>query len=359
MTSAESVQAWKAFCDLLADASAVLERDDLGLDDFDRAEGLRYLARLTETAAGSMLGTATPLYPRFRLLSNGFGMDNPDNHYQGAPVNAEHDYVVRGSRGNLAYLSFAAQNQNYANKDKITGGAGHLQGDQLETDAEGRFEIIASQREHPGNWLRLAPDSSLLLVRQTRADHETEEFVDVDIRCVGVEEPPPPLSPVKVPELLLATALYAIGASSWFADWVRPWRDAPNTLRRGDPDQQRLLGGDPNILSQSGYFSFGPDEALLVEFTPPRCAYWNFQVANIWAECLDTRRQVWLNNHTAALEPDGSVRFVVAHRDPGHPNWIDTAGHRHGTMHMRFVNSEAHPLAGTRVVPIDDVPPLG
>ncbi len=356
MTSSKSIEDWKAFCSLLADAAAVLERDDLGLDDFDRAEGLRYLARLTENAVGATLGTATPSHPAFRLLSNGFGMDNPDNHYLGSPINPELDYIVRGRRGNLAYLSFAAQNQNFAAKDSITGGAGHLQGDELETDGDGRFEIVASQREQPGNWLRLASDSSLLLARQTRADPAVEEFVEVDIECIGVDDPPPPLVSGAVPDQLLVAALYAIGAASWFADWVSPWRDTPNAFRLGDPDQQRLLGGDPNILSQSGYFAFEPDEALIIEVTPPTCAYWNFQVANMWAECLDVRRRVWINHRSASLEPDGSVRLVVAHSDPGHPNWIDTAGHRHGTMHMRFVNADGHPLAATEVVPLSQVP---
>jgi hypothetical protein len=357
MDTAESVEAWRAFCALLTDASAVLERDDLGLDDFDRGEGLRYLARLTENAVGAMLGTSTSVHPSFRLLSNGFGMDNPDNHYLGAPIDAEREYVVRSRRGNLSYLSFAAQNQNFAAADKITGGAGHLQGDELATDADGRFEIIASQTEHPGNWLRLAADSSLLLARQTRADPTLERFEDVEIECIGVDEPPAPLVAASVPGQLLMTALYTIGASSWFADWVSPWRETPNALRLGDPEHQRRIGGDPNILSQSGYFCFEPDEALLIEVTPPACAYWNFQVANMWAECLDTRRRVWINNHSARLEPDGSVRIVVAHTDPGHPNWIDTAGHRHGTMHMRFVNSAAHPLARGTVVPLAEVPP--
>lgn len=358
MTGSESVEAWNAFCALLADAAAVLERDDLGLDDFDRGEGLRYLARLTENAVGAMLATSTSRHPTFRLLSNGFGMDNPDNHYLGAPIDADRDYVVRGRREQLAYLSFAAQNQNFAAVEKITGGAGHLRGDELETDDDGRFEIIASQREHPGNWLRLASDSSLLLVRQTRADPRVERFFDVEIDCLGVDELPPPLVPEAVPDLLLGSALYTIGASSWFADWVSPWRETPNAFRLGDPDQQRLIGGDPNILSQSGYFSLEPDEALVIEVTPPNCAYWNFQVANMWAECLDTRHRVWINNCSATLEADGSVRIVVAHRDPGHPNWIDTAGHRHGTMHMRFVSADAHPLAGTSVVKVED-PSLG
>jgi hypothetical protein len=31
------------------------------------------------------------------------------------------------------------------------------------------------------------------------------------------------------------------------------------------------------------------------------------------------------------------VRIVVAHVDPGHPNWLDTAGHARGTIGVRWV----------------------
>ena len=109
------------------------------------------------------------------------------------------------------------------------------------------------------------------------------------------------------------------------------------------------MGGDPNIVFQLGAWELGPDEALVIEVTPPVCAYWNFQLGNIWAECLDKRRRISVNHVTAAYEPDGSVRIVVAHRDPGHPNWIDTTGHDHGIMGMRWVRAETHPAATTRV----------
>ena len=105
----------------------------------------------------------------------GFGLDNPDNVYSSAGIDPQLDYRISGTRGTIAYLSFAAQNQNYAARDRITGGAGHLNDDDLELDADGRFEIVASQHEHAGNWLRLAPDSSMILVRQTFADRAAEE----------------------------------------------------------------------------------------------------------------------------------------------------------------------------------------
>ncbi len=38
------------------------------------------------------------------------------------------------------------------------------------------------------------------------------------------------------------------------------------------------------------------------------------------------------NKHKASYRPDGSVRIVVAHNDPGVPNWINTVNHESGTM---------------------------
>lgn len=352
----DHIDAWRAFAATLADAGDALVWPGLELDDLDRAEGLRYLARLVENGVSAQLGNLTARHPSFRLLSNGFGMDNPDNHYLGSPVHPRHRYRVSGTRGALSYLSFAAQNQNFAQPSRITGGAGHLNGDELETDDDGRFSIIASTEEQPGNWLRLAEDTSMILVRQTRADPATERWVDVDIECLDHDDPPPPLDPAHLADRLAAVALYAGGAAAWFVEWVRPWLERPNSFTFADPEEQQLVGGDPNIIAQSSYWSFEPDEALVVEFTPPACAYWNIQLANVWAECLDTRRQIWRNHVTAVPEDDGLVRFVIAHRDPGHPNWLDTAGHRHGTAHIRYVLTESRPPAVTRVVPFDQVP---
>ena len=132
----------------------------------------------------------------------------------------------------------------------------------------------------------------------------------------------------------------------------RPWHEtAPaGTTRAPDSEQHRLVGGDPNIVFQLGYWSLAPDEALLVEAQPPRCEYWNFQLTNIWAECLDKRRLISRNIETTSYEPDGSFRLLVAHRDPGKPNWIDTCAHRHGIMGLRWVGADSLPAASTQVV---------
>jgi hypothetical protein len=350
--STTETASWVAFCDLLKQAAVVLERDDLDLDGFDRAEGLRYLARLTQNGLSSYLEDPGPRHPRFRSLPEncGFGLDNPDNVYMSAGIDARLDYRITGTRGTIPYLSFAAQNQNYARRDRITGGAGHLDHTDLDVAPDGSFEVIASQQRVPGNWLRLVPDSSMILVRQTFADRRHETAAHVEIECIGEHGPTPGVDPRRIPDQLLGGAMYAIGAATWFAEWVAPWRKEPNRLHFPDPEQHRLVGGDPNIVFQLGYWSLAPDEALLVEAQPPRCEYWNFQLANIWAECLDKRRLISRNIETTSYEPDGSFRLLVAHRDPGKPNWIDTCAHRHGIMGLRWVGADSLPAASTQVV---------
>ena len=96
----------------------------------------------------------------------------------------------------------------------------------------------------------------------------------------------------------------------------------------------------------------------MIEVTPPECMSWNFQLNNHWMESLDYRYfRVHVNKHTARYEPDGSVRIVVAHEDPGLPNWIQTLGHDRGTMCFRWIRAAAHPRPATRVVALASLAP--
>lgn len=355
-----TAQAWSEFCELLKQAGEVILREDLGTSDFDRAEGHRYLSRLLRAGIQSFAEHTGPLHPEFRpmpLLVK-MGLDNPDNFYIGASVDPRYDYRIRGRRGTIHYLSFAAQSQNFAARDKIAGGAGHLEDSELELEADGSFEIIASVQEHPGNWLRMADHSSQILIRQTFLDRNSEQPVEVEIECLTPHEPPPPLDPARVPGQLMGSAMYAIGCAQWFADWVVDFlKRAPvNQFHLPDEEEHRRVGGDPNIRLWMGQWKLGPDEALVIEATPPKCDYWNFQIANIWGESLDySNRRVHTNSHTTTYNEDGSWRIVVAHEDPRVPNWIDTAGHDHGIMGVRWVRAAEHPEPRTRVVSLKDL----
>jgi hypothetical protein len=42
------------------------------------------------------------------------------------------------------------------------------------------------------------------------------------------------------------------------------------------------------------------------------------------------------NRANTVLEADGSFRMVLAHQDPGVPNWLDTEGRSSGTVFWRY-----------------------
>ena len=73
----------------------------------------------------------------------------------------------------------------------------------------------------------------------------------------------------------------------------------------------------------------------------PRCRFANVV---LWNHRLQTppyrHRRVSLNRNQIEYQADGSFEIVVAHQDPGVPNWIDAAGLRTGMIFWRFLLPE-------------------
>jgi hypothetical protein len=66
-------------------------------------------------------------------------------------------------------------------------------------------------------------------------------------------------------------------------------------------------------------------------------AYMGFHLANVWGESHDYANHVSsLNGTQAVRDDDGHYRYVVAHCDPGVPNWLDATGLREGFMTLRW-----------------------
>jgi hypothetical protein len=92
----------------------------------------------------------------------------------------------------------------------------------------------------------------------------------------------------------------------------------------------------PDIVYTGAWWELSDDEAVLVEGPAPVARYWSVQIFNRWLESPDyLYRNVAINSKAAQLRKDGTFRVVLAHRDPGVPNWIETAGHRQGQICLR------------------------
>ena len=345
---------WNEFCETLKTAGNVVLSRTAPADELTRAEGFRYLSRLVRAGLEAFVEHADPLAPvLFRPVHETvkMGADNPDNYYQWARIGGDQRYVIRGRRGTINYLGLGTYAGTYGAGGR-SAQTGYIEGRDLQLEPDGAFEVLLSQqRPESGNWLPMEPDTSSLIVRQTFLDREHETIAELSIERVGGDPGPTPVTPERMDQALTSAGRLVVGASMMFASWAADFRKRVNELPRFDDNTSLAAHGDPNIAYYHSYWELGLDEALVVEVTPPPCEYWNFQLNNHWMESLDyAHHRIAINKHEARLEPDGSVRIVVAHSDPGLPNWLETAGHERGTMCFRWVRAEVHPQPQTRVV---------
>jgi hypothetical protein len=140
-----------------------------------------------------------------------------------------------------------------------------------------------------------------------------------------------------VDEGLKTASMFVAGAPLLFARWAQGFRKHTNRLPQFDAEVSNAAGGDASIIYYHSHWKLEEDEMLLIEVRPPDCDTWNFQLNNYWMESLDYRYfTICINKAGAKPEHDGSIKVIVSHRDPGHPNWIETCGHHEGTMCWRW-----------------------
>ena len=88
-------------------------------------------------------------------------------------------------------------------------------------------------------------------------------------------------------------------------------------------------------------YVIGPDQALVITGRFPECRFANVCLWNRFIQSYDfNNRRISLNRKQTVLEADGSFRMVIAHRDPGVPNWLDTEGRPFGMVYWRFLLPE-------------------
>lgn len=352
--------AWREFCDELKSLADIIANDETPSDAFNRAEGFRYLTRLLRNSLTSVMEYSDQEFPSLQSLGDmvKMGADNPDNIYQGCKLNGAYEYKITGNRNSVFYLSFSTISGSYGSNGKMIVD-GFVDDNDLQLNADGSFELILSAKKQSGNWLPLTAQTKSINIRQTFLDRSKEQKAELSIQRMGTDKKPAPFTAQKLGDGLKQVSQYMHGTVKLFADWSASFCPDINTLPPADQAYCQSIGGDPNIFYFHSYWELAEDEALVIEAkTVPECSTWNFQLDNYWLESLDYRyHQITLNKHTATYNDDGSVRLIVSHQDPGDPNWIDTAGHKLGTMCWRWIGAQEHPGLETRVVKLASLRP--
>lgn len=354
-TAAGRELAWKEFLDELARAGEFVTAPGAPSNDLDRAEGWRHLALLLRLGVGEMLLPWDPDRPRFEWNdgTGKWGLDCADAVYALAPLRAGAVYRVRGRRGSVHFVGMQLVARMRAVHD--------VDADDLEVDADGRFEILLGGLEpKSGNWMALPEDATTLIVRQFFYDWDNEVPASFEIERIddGPRTPPLASSSGAINAQMRALSRFVHDNTAWWAEVANTKRDK---YVNSFPDDG---GGLAQVASAAqkfqsfgiGYFKLADDEVLLVEVKPPAARYWSLHLGNYWMESLDfANYQSSLNGHQARLDKDGVFRAVISLRDPGVPNWLDPAGHSEGSMIYRWNQASEAPIPKTRVLKFDEL----
>jgi hypothetical protein len=341
--------AWADFCDSLKEAGRLAFREQAPDTPLVRAAGVQYLSRFIGKALNQRLEFNDPLHPELWLLqtptSKYFG-DNPDCTYLAGVVHGDHTYRITGNRGTVTWVSFAA-------------GGSALNNDELRCRADGSFEITLCADEQPDNWLPLQPGRpNRMMIRQFFGEWDVEEPMQLRIERVGAADVPEPATPERVADGLRRAVAWLRSESELWASWIDWYGQWPNQFVAGVPDWHANDAGISilNRAVNSCCWRLAPDEALVVSVRPPPAAFWNFELNDYWLNSVDYRyRLSSVNSKQAAVEADGTVYVVVAHSDPGVPNWLDTAGNPAGFVCQRWVEASSSPVPAARVVKLAEL----
>jgi hypothetical protein len=345
-------QDWDDFCDRLKETGHKV----LDAAPDDRAEGLRYLSRL----ARSFLRNATETTQPARVAlghaeSPKIGLDNPDYVYSGAALDANATYKLHGELGDAHMIGFGTFSGALGTPKGLVRD-GYLESRALELEADGSFEITICQQKHEGNWLAMGPETNALNARQTLLRRAEQRQAPLELERLGDAAAPPPLDPARFSAALGRAGSILDGTVTQFLAWTASFEAHRHEIRPIDPKFLAVAQGDPNTSYNYSYWEIREDEAFVIDLDPPECEYWNLQIGNHWLESLDYMNfQTHVNQETAVADSEGHVRIVVARRDPGVPNWLDTAGHARGALALRWVGAAEIPQPKTQVVPISSL----
>jgi hypothetical protein len=344
----------EAFGEVLA-VLAGLEDKILSLEDEPSVlEGYRWIPSILQVAMDAYVW-ADAANPRFVEIVGPYkkwGGDNSDAFYRFAPIDPDRTYRVRGRRGDAVYFSLTVYGgpRDGGYSTRIVGTRNDRQ---LTFAPDGTFELVLSRAPHPGNWLELGDDAVCAITRDYLLDPVAGRRMDWHITS---DDRP---ATYREDDAELARRFRA--AATWIreqAGIVPLALGEPNVVDPPYPVPEVTYGWAAGDAAYAmGSFDLTPDEALVITGRSPACAFWNLC---LWNPFLHTYNydyeRVTINGGQVVYEPDGSWVIVLADSDPGHPNWVSTAGHRRGRIWFRWFLPDSTPeQPATAVVPIDQV----
>ncbi len=283
-----------------------------------------------------------------------WGGDNSDAFYQLAPIDPNRTYRVTGNRGDSVYLSITVyggpDDGHYSNRI-----VGTMNDRSLEFDGDGNFEFTHQPRSR----------SRALAQARRRRRRRTHPRLSRRTRrptggCNGRSRRSTRRRAATTDRADLTRRLRL--AKTWLNEQVSfiPTRiDPPNEIAEPYPVPEhdlRLVGRRRRL--RDGRLRPATRAGAGDRRARRRRACSGTSACGIPC-CTPTTTPTSgspSTAHTSPMSPTGRGEIVVSDTDPGHPNWVSTAGRRKGLIWLRWFLPEETPKRPTcRVVDVAEV----
>ena len=277
--------------------------------------------------------------------------DNPDARYFSAVIDDRHSYRIRGNLAGATYTSFTLELGTGTDGDGI---GSTLNDTQFQADENGDYEIILSAEKAQGNWMPMTKGAVSLTTRHyyerpKSINNDRTHHIPLDIVNRQSVPPRPPPSDVSVAEGIRRVTGFVKGnVVTMNTENSPPWVSrVPNQFVppvKDDTHDSITYAARDNVYSMAPWV-LAPDQALLIRGRFPECRFANVVLFNRFLQTLNyEERTISRNRVQTALKEDGSFEMIVAHREPGRPNWLDTEGRPYGIIFWRFQLPEGNIL---------------
>ena len=346
----------EAFNDLLGLLRELSERyagpEWLVQEPDDVAEALRAILHLLEAALLTRV-ESSPAHPwlrEFPLPTRKFLGDNADAIYYETAISPDHSYRLRGNMGGAVYVSITIEaGAPDGGFSQATGGV--INDSEFDVAEDGSFEIRLGGEPAQRNWLALPPDACRVLTRHYYEDQlpAPMEPRHIDFQIEVLDPAPPPDAPN---DANVAAAIRRVAnflKTATLDQGPPPRENQPDFVSRVPNEFVKpVKPGSFGLAAADAAYSMAPflipkGQALVIDGRwPEDCRSANVCLWNRHMQTFDyLNRTVTLNRRQTKLEADGSFRIVVAHEDPGMPNWLDTEGRSFGLVFFRFMLPES------------------
>ena len=352
-----SHQALLDFEELLSAAREMVLND--ARTEQEAVEGMRWLLR-TVAMSVEVAADANPQRPYFQrmdTLVRKVGGDNPDAEYEFAAIDGQYDYKITGNIGSVRYLGFTFNaGQGTTPRRQFA----YLSDKTLELDQDGNFTLILSQEptDISGQWVQIPDDASGILVRQYIANRKKEELATLNIDVLGSPIQFSPVTDQEIADAIISTSYAFLRLTTLHQRVLPELMEKTNVFIEATSDSLGgAISGNDNLY-MIGSYQLADDEALIMLVQPPKTRYWNIALESRWHETADyLHRPTSMTLDEVNYNEDGSVEFIVAHKDPGHPNWLDTSGHNFGFITLRWLDAmnEDVPMPELQVINWSDL----